>query len=86
MRHIHFKEANKFFTKPADMADEECSSISAHLGSDHLGRPYINTVWMPNKEDIDAINAGRGIIVTIYGPGLPPMSLFTLDENDMPNI
>lgn len=80
MRPIHFPESNITFGKPENMTDEECYSVSAYKGDG-----YINTVWMPNKEDIEAINAGRPIILSITGQGMPPVSLFTCDENGVPN-
>jgi len=75
MRAIDFPESNITFGKPDNMTDEQCFSISAYKGDG-----FINTVWMPNKEDIDAINAGRPIILSIIGSGMPPVSLFTCDE------
>ena len=66
------------------MTDEECYSVSAYAG-EQSGRLYVNTVWMPNKEDLEALNAGRPIILTISGGGMPPVSLFTCDENGIPN-
>lgn len=75
MRAIDFPESNITFGKPSDMADEQCFSISAYKGDG-----FINTVWLPNKEDIEAINAGRPIILQIVGNGMPPVSLFTCDE------
>ena len=85
MRPIDFPESNITFSKPSDMTDEQCSSISAYTGKDQNGIPYINTVWMPNKEDIEAINAGRPIILSITGSGMPPVSIFTVDENGSVN-
>lgn len=84
MRAIHFPESNTTFNKPADMTDEECYSVSAYTGEQD-GRPYVNTVWVPNKEDLDALNAGRPIILSITGAGMPPVALFTCDENGNPN-
>lgn len=75
MRAIDFPESNITFGKPSDMTDEQCFSISAYKGDG-----FINTVWLPNKEDIEAINAGRPIILSIVGNGMPPVSLFTCDE------
>lgn len=80
MRPIDFPEANTQFTKPDDMTDEQCGGLSAYVGEGH-----INTVWMPNKEDLEALNAGRPIIVCVRGSSLPPMSLFTADEEGRPN-
>lgn len=85
MRPIHFPESNITFGKPSDMTDEQCYSVSAYTGTTADGFPFVNTVWMPNKEDIEAINAGRGIILSITSSGMPPVSLFTCDENGVPN-
>lgn len=85
MMPIDFKEANAIFGKPKNMSDDECLPVSAYVGQDQNGNPYTNTVWMPNKEDIEAINAGRPIVLSIYGGGLPPVALFTCDENGNPN-
>lgn len=50
-------------------------------GIDATGHPYYQTAWQPNKEDIEAINRGEPIYVKVLAKGLPPMALFTLDEN-----
>ena len=85
MRPIEFEASNIVFGKPESMTDEQCFSIEAYKGIDDNGFTYINTVWMPSKEDIEAINAGRPIILSIYGEGMPPVNLFTNDENGIIN-
>lgn len=85
MRAIHFQESNITFEKPTTMDDSECLPISAFIGVDKNGHPHINTVWQPSKEDIEAINAGRPIVVCVLGSALPPMALFTYDENGKSN-
>lgn len=85
MRAIHFKQANVELGKPQGMTDEECMPISAYKGVDENGTPYLNTVWMPNKEDIDAILAGRPIILSIYGNSMPPVAMFTVNEKGETN-
>lgn len=67
------------------MTDEECSPLPAYVGKDQNGHPYINTVWMPSKEDLEALLAGRPLVLSICGVSMPPVCLFTTDENDMPN-
>jgi hypothetical protein len=86
MRPIDFPKANWYFNKPTTMDDAECLPISAYAGQNDKGMPYINTVWQPNKEDIEAIVAGRTVVVSVIGYELPPMSLFTCDENGEPNF
>lgn len=79
--------------KPAGMTDEQCSSLWAHThdyeftgedGKQYQGRCWTE-IWQPSKEDIEAIVAGRPIILQIHSNGLPPVSLFTMDENGKPN-
>jgi len=85
MRAIHFAEANKTYGKPQGWTDEQCYEISAYEGVTEDGFPIIITVWQPNKEDIEAINAGRPVILRMISHGLPPHSLYTTNENGEPN-
>lgn len=48
--------------------------------------PYYLTAWQPNKEDIDAVNRGEPIYIKTLSKGLPPMAVFTLDENGNGNF
>ncbi len=36
---------------------------------------------MPSKEDIEAIAAGRGIVLDMHIQVMIPVAIFTLDEN-----
>jgi hypothetical protein len=74
---VHFDESNKIFNKPECMTDEECSSLSVWQGHTTDGLPVIISKWQPSKEDIEAINNGRAIYLSITGIGMPPVSLFT---------
>lgn len=42
--------------------------------------PFTLSYWMPSKEDLEALNAGRGIWVRFLSHVVFPMGLFTLDE------
>jgi hypothetical protein len=92
MKPIQFEGAHEV-GKPKNMTDEQCSSIWAHNhdfeltgadGKQYQGRIWTE-MWQPSKEDIEAINAGRPIILQIHSHGLPPVSMLTLDENGEPN-
>lgn len=72
--------------KPADMTDEQCFSVFATAGIDEAGFPYYITCWKPSYEDMKAIAEGRPIYVKVLSKGLPPMSIFTLDENNNGNF
>lgn len=71
--------------KPTDMTDEQCFSVWAERGIDKEGFPYFFTAWKPSYEDLKALNAGGNIYVKVLSTGLPPMSIFTLDENNQHN-
>lgn len=83
MRAIDFPQANKIYNKPEGMSDEECFPISAYEHrNEQTGKvEYINTVWQPNKEDIEAINAGRPVVLNFGCGFLVPHAIFTYDEN-----
>jgi hypothetical protein len=106
MMPVHFEGATEI-KKPADMTDEQCTSIWAKCGINILKRifnksvapvppaiyesidsenfPFFLTAWKPNKEDLEALNRGEPIYVKTVSHGLPPMALFTLDENGEAN-
>lgn len=85
MRPVPFEGAVEI-KKPANMSDENCSSAWTTSGIDADGYPYYMTAWEPNYEDMQAIKAGRPIYVKVIGRTLPPMALFTLDENNQGNF
>lgn len=57
-----------------------------YAGVDSEDFQYYMTAWKPNKEDIEAINRGEPIYVKTISNQLPPMALFTLDENNKGNF
>lgn len=79
---VTFDQANFTFGKPASMTDEQCASLHVWRGQcpiDEAGTltPVIISKWQPSKEDIEAINKGGAIYLSITGSGMPPVSLFT---------
>lgn len=79
---VDFLESNFTFGKPVDMTDEQCSSLRVWKGISTDGFHTIVSKWMPSKEDIENINRGEGIYLSITGHGMPPVSLQT--ENPFP--
>lgn len=78
---IDFPESNHTFNKPVSMDDSECLPLRVFVGKDLNNNSYINSVWQPSYEDIQAINSGRPIVLSILGVSQPTVSLFTCDEN-----
>lgn len=92
MQPVNFEGA-KIISKPENVRDEDCFSMYAmpveitqtgEDGNELNGRMWVEH-WMPSKEDLEALNAGRGIWIQIHSIGLPPVAIFTLDENNISN-
>lgn len=81
---IDFEGTNITLGKPANMTDEQCMSVKAYYGLDADSLPFYLTAWQPNREDIEAINAGRPIMLKVCG-SMPPVSIYTYDKNYEPN-
>ena len=87
MRPIQF-EGSIEIKKPHEMSDEECLSVWA-AQVDHVsgGKVWIEA-WQPSYEDIQAINRGEPIYLILHQSTIPPIGMFTLDEdgksNDIP--
>lgn len=67
--------------KPEGMTDDQCFSIPAAHGIDNAGFMYFLEAWKPSYEDLQALNRGEPIYIKILSAGLPPISVFTLNEN-----
>lgn len=67
------------------MTDEQCMSSYCTNGIDDAEQPYYLTAWKPSYEDIQAFNRGEPVYIKVIGYGLPPMAVFTLDENGLHN-
>lgn len=77
---VDFEGANFTFTKPEGMTDEQCMSLKVYRGPDGRGNPIILTAWRHNKEDLEALNNGGNLWISISGTGMPPIGVFTMDE------
>lgn len=72
--------------KPKSMTDEQCMSIPAFNHVDDMGYPYWLTAWKPSYEDLQALNRGEPIYIkTVIAGQLPPMTVFTIDEEGKTN-
>ncbi len=80
MQPISFDGATEI-KKPESMTDEECMSVWAYRGVDALGYAFFMEAWKPSYEDLQALSRGEPIWIKIYSNGLPPISIFTMDEN-----
>jgi hypothetical protein len=77
---VDFEGSNADWGKPDSMSDEECMPVSAYNHYTEEGELLsVTTMWMPNKEDLEALNAGRGLMLQVHGV-MVPVALFTFNE------
>ena len=86
MHGVKFEGATFDLVKPANMKDEECYSLPATVGVDTNGFPFILTAFMPNIDDLKALQEGRPLFLKVIGTTFAPVALYTLDENGNINI
>lgn len=55
-------------------------------GVDASDYPYYLTAWQPSYEDLQALSRGEPIYIKTLSKQLPPMAVFTLDENGNGNF
>ena len=77
---IDFQGTNITLTKPGNMTDEQCTPLKAMHGINDNGFPFFITAWMPNREDLDAINSGKPIYMQTISAGFPQSSLYTIND------
>lgn len=81
MKAVKFNDQNMVFNKPEDMTDEQCEPLHAKAYDLFVGPkeddvyPAIDSVWELDAEDIKLINLTGKIRLTIFGRGMPPISL-----------
>lgn len=85
MHSIHFEGAEEV-QKPANLTDEQCSSVYAMKLVDAGGFEAWVQAWKPSYEDLQALNRGEPIYLKILSRGLPPIFMFTMNENEEPNF
>ena len=77
MIELDFKESNFTYRKPAHLQDDECCDLRVFKGNTVQGYPCIVSVWYANKEDLEALNAGKPIYLTLLSNEMPPVSMQT---------
>lgn len=84
MHPVNFEGAREY-KKPESMTDEECFSVYAAQFQDIKLRSSFVTAWLPNADDLKAINAGLPIYFKMMTEGLYPHIPFTIGEDGICN-
>jgi len=71
-----FPEANQKFTAPPDMDPSQVSTAEAYVGSilggNLDGHTVIVVAWKPTTEELEDLNNGGLVYLSVLGGGLPP--------------
>lgn len=76
MNAIKHHTNNHVFGPPAmwDHTKTPCDSLSVTIGGDD-DQPCIKSHWMPTADELVKLNAGHPVELSIYGRGMPPVSI-----------
>lgn len=58
---------------------------AVYMGDDAEQLSFYLTAWKPSYEDLQALNSGEPVYIKTIADNLPPMAVFTLDENGQSN-
>lgn len=86
MEPIKHPDANHALRPPVDWDEEKngpCATLEVFAqvqGSDIC----IQSTWMPNAEELAALNAGQPVVLMVYGRVIPPMAVGVLAPPEEP--
>lgn len=71
-RHQH-PSNNDVLGAPPGVAIEDCSALPITRTYDEAGREVVASYWKPSPEEIEAIVAGRPVVLIVWGRTHPPL-------------
>lgn len=69
------------FGKPGDMSDEECFALHVRMGNFN-GLDQLTSAWFPTPDELQRLNDGAPVLLSIIGGGHPPVML-EVGENSL---
>lgn len=72
--------SNMLLGKPPNLTDEQCMTVPATLilGGD-LG-PEIQTFWRPLPQELEALNRGASVMLTVCSTAHPPVKVEVTED------
>ncbi len=74
MTPLPLTDKTRTLAKPADMTEDECSSLDIHDLETSQGN-FMISAWQPSEDEIDAIISGQPIFMWIRGVSHPAVNL-----------
>jgi hypothetical protein len=75
MRNVDFPQANSQFKAPESLSEIQVRTAPAFvgraLGGSMDGTPMVVVAWQPDPDELEILNAGGPVFLTVMG-GLPP--------------
>jgi hypothetical protein len=76
MRPIKFEGCDTINVAPEDIKGN-CLPLPTQSGIDFDGNHFMVSAWVPNVDDLKALNEGRPMFLKVVGFSTPPVLLFT---------
>lgn len=88
MTPVLFDGANCVFGPPGDLEESQCHSIPAYRGAVERGSVegslIVVVAWLPTAEDLERLNAGGPLFISMIGGLAPHFPTTTLQEAKNP--
>lgn len=78
MNPVKIPGANKEFAAPTDwdaLRNGECVPLPVLMTVDDEGLMLLQSAWKPDAAELEALNHGSAVVLTIFGHGHPPVSV-----------
>lgn len=81
---VDFPESNARYGPPSDLAESQCRTVPAYMGTvaggSVDGEEVSVVAWKPSKDEISSILSGSAIFVSVLGQMPPHFLTTTFDE------
>ena len=84
MEFKHIRGATAYPGAPANWdadRDGPCGALPIReIGDARAGRGFVESAWRPTLEEMTLLNAGRPVVLRVYG-WQPPVAVYVSDED-----
>lgn len=80
MKHIQVTQCNDVLRAPSGTTIEECRPLAIVRGEYPNGQKIVASFWMPDAEELAALNDGEPVQLILWGVTMPPAYLTVGNE------
>lgn len=81
MKFIQHSLCTDILKAPPGIKEEECAALPIRRGEEQVASfwgesvPIVQSFWLPEPEELKALNEGHPVMMTIWGRTHPPLRL-----------